>query len=65
MNGISMKQKNLLYVNKPIFREGVWSVDITNGNSLLAEIIESHGSTSRETAYQIYRRIKKELGEGL
>lgn len=57
-----MKQKNLLFVRKPSFRNGKWYVDITAGISPLAEVIETHGSTSREAAFQTYRRIKKEQG---
>jgi hypothetical protein len=61
-----MKAKKKIFVRMPMMINGVWCVIISDGIAPTAkeiEIIEC--GSSRENAYQIYRRCKKEIGQGL
>lgn len=59
------KQKDNRFVRKPAARNGAWVVVIADGQSLFAEELEVFYCGSQESAYQTYRRIKKEMGRGL
>lgn len=53
------------YVSEPVLRGGKWCVLAREGRSPLAAETELFSSTSRESAYQAYRQIRKEQGKGL
>lgn len=55
-----------IHIQKPIRRNGQYCVLITNGKSpITSEILEVIECGSRESAWETYRRVKKENGEGM
>ena len=54
-----------MIVRKPALRNGRWCVVIAEDHSPFAKQIEAISHSSLESAYQTYREIKKELGQGL
>lgn len=56
--------KQQLFVKKPALRQGMWSVVVADSPSPLAKEIEVVPCGSRESAYQAYRQIMKDLGRG-
>lgn len=59
------KKKDHRFVRKPAARNGSWVVVIADGPGLFAEELEIFYCGGHESAYQTYRRIKKEMGGGL
>ena len=54
-----------LCVRGPFRRAGNWVVVVSEGSGPFAKEKEVLKFSSRETAYQCYRQIKKEIDEGL
>lgn len=54
-----------MHVHKPIKSSNGWVVLITAGKSSFSEVIERIECYSREAAWQTYRHIKKQKGEGM
>lgn len=54
-----------MYVRKPIGGANGWVVIIAESISPLSKVIERIECSSREEAWQTYRRVMKELGRGL
>ena len=52
-----------MIIRKPTFRQGAYCVVIAESLSPLSKEIEVIPCSSREAAWQAYRRIKKEQGK--
>lgn len=54
-----------MHVHKPINAGNGWVVLITAEKSPFSEVLERIQCSSREAAWQTYRYVKKQKGEGL
>lgn len=61
---MTAERKPHLFVKKPAFRDGTWCVVVAESPSPLAAEVEVVPCGSRESAYQAYRQIMKDLGRG-
>lgn len=58
------KKNDARVVGKPVPHAGGYKVSIFETRSPFAKELETHQFSSRESAYQGYRAIKKEIGAG-
>lgn len=59
-------KKTRRYVRQPALRDGVWTVEIVEGLGPFAPVVESIPCAGgRESAFQAWRQIMKDLGRGL
>lgn len=65
MNPPECKKAGKPFVHRPIAGLRGWVVRITAEKSPLSKLVEKIPASSREQAWEIYRHVRKELGQGL